>query len=697
LIRWTKAPWARLALTLAFIAAVAAPALAAKGTGKSGVAQGRHAKLDDELNRRSLRGSGTSRVIVTFKAGWGETDEIRKHGSKVGRRLRLINGRVVEVPNSVLKRLADHPAIESIHYDRPTAGQMNRTAVTVGARAVQSEMGYTGAGVGVAVIDSGITSWHDDLGYNGSSSAVRTKAGQRVTAFVDFVNDATAQYDDYGHGTHVAGTIAGNGYDSHGARAGIAPDAHLVGLKVLDENGRGVISDVIAALDWIVANKSLHNIRVANLSVGAAVTESYRSDPLTLATKRAVEAGIVVVAAAGNLGRDAYGRAQYGAITAPGNAPWVLTVGAYSNEGTVTRTDDVMASYSSRGPTAKDFEAKPDVVAPGTGQVSLSDPTSTFYVTKASHLLKGSRPTAYRPYLSLSGTSMAAPVVSGTVALMMQANPSLTPNLTKAIIQYTAQVYRNYDSLTQGAGFLNTRGAVELARFYRTARAGDRLRVSKSWSRQILWGNHRLTRGALRPNANAWKLSTVWGSAVDGFGDNIVWGTILDGDNIVWGTFDTLTNIVWGTLLGDNGDNIVWGTFLDGDNIVWGTLAMDDNIVWGTDCGGANCDNIVWGTSLQGLDDNIVWGTAEFAENIVWGTSGEVSNEVWATSSADEGSAPAFDDPNAVPAPEEPVPFDQLFPPELAPDPPPPPPPAPDSGGIVTGITGALTGLTGGL
>ena len=126
--------------------------------------------------------------------------------------------------------------------------------------------------------------------------------------FVDFVNNYPLPYDDNGHGTHVAGVIAGNGYDSYGAHAGIAPRANLVGLKVLDENGGGYISDVIAALDYIIANKAAYNIRVANLSVGAAVTTSYNNDPLTLACKRAVEAGIVVVVAAGNLGKNANGQ-----------------------------------------------------------------------------------------------------------------------------------------------------------------------------------------------------------------------------------------------------------------------------------------------------------------------------------------------------------------------------------------------------
>ena len=154
-----------------------------------------------------------------------------------------------------------------------------------------------------------------------------------------------------------------------------------------------------------IANKNAYNIRVANLSVGAAVTESYWTDPLTLAAKRAVDAGIVVVAAAGNLGKNKLGQSQYGGITAPGNAPWVITVGAYSHEGTLRRNDDVMAAYSSRGPAAVDFEAKPDLVAPGTGVVSLSDPSSLFYSTKSANLLNGTRATSYKPYLSLSGTS----------------------------------------------------------------------------------------------------------------------------------------------------------------------------------------------------------------------------------------------------------------------------------------------------
>ena len=628
-----------------------------------------HPKLDRKLNDRAdVGGSGISRVILTLKPGADLSGEYLKYGGTRGRKLNLISGEVVVLPNRVLRKLADNPNVLAIVHDRATGGDMNRAAVVEGARAVQELLGYDGAGVGVAVIDSGVTAWHDDLTYQGSNPKVKVVAGQRTVKFVDFVNSRTTPYDDNGHGSHVAGIILGNGYDTGGARAGIAPAANLVSLKVLDDHGGGYISNVIAALEWAVTNKALYNIRVINLSVGAAVTQSYTTDPLCLAAKRAVDAGIVVVTAAGNLGKNPItGKVQYGAITAPGNAPWVLTVGAYSHEGTITRLDDKMGLFSSRGPTAIDFQAKPDVVATGVGIVSLAVQGSTFYTTKTAYLLNGSIKTSYKPYLSLTGTSMAAPMVAGTVALMLQANPKLTPNLVKAIIEYTAQTY-NYDALTQGAGFLNAKGAVDLAKFLAAPQVGQNYPHNKAWSRTILWGNHRLNHGLIKPAGSAYALNTVWGASTDGEGDNIVWGTVCgrdaECDNIVWGTSSLdAANIGLGTV-DTEGDNIVWGT-ADGetDNIVWGTacgVTECDNIVWGTECGAADCDNIVWGTSVaEGELDNIVWGTAAAleADNIVWGTSGGTDNIVWATSGE---TTPLFDDPD-VPSVFDGTTFDALF------------------------------------
>ena len=644
---------------------IAAP-VAAKPQSQNSGKSNRIEKLDRETKSRSLRLLGTSRVIIMLKPGQEANgiQAVKRLGGHVWQELSVVNALAIELPNRVIAKLAERSEVISIHYDRPTQAHLNRAAVTVGARAVRSTFGYDGAGIGVAVIDSGITQYHDDLGYDGTSTKVRVVAGQRVTKFVDFVNNGLAAYDDNGHGTHVSGIIAGNGADSAGARAGIAPAAHIVSLKVLDAHGRGVISDVIAAFGWAVANRTAHNIRVINLSVGARVTESYWSDPLTLAAKRATDAGIVVVTAAGNLGKKADGSPLYGTITAPGNAPWVLTVGASSTEGTPQRWDDKIAPYSSRGPSAVDYEAKPDLVAPGTGMVSLSAPGSTFYQEKASYLLYGSnRSMGYKPYLSLSGTSMASPVVAGTVALMLQANPNLTPNLVKAILQYTAQRY-HYDALTQGAGFLNSYGAVELARFYARARVGDRSPSSWQWSKTINWGSHRITGGVLKPNGSAWALNIVWGTVDD---ENIVWGTQCGGDceNIVWGTMDT-ENIVWGTAA--DMENIVWGTLDDGENIVWGTLADVENIVWGTTCGGGDCENIVWGTMMD--LENIVWGTAIDAENIVWGTAAGILNGViwgsaadgedvtWGSSGEDSD---LFDANDADPITFDSLPLEELF------------------------------------
>jgi serine protease AprX len=600
--------------------------------------QARQYKSDDEVTRRS---SGnplhTSSVIITLVPGGQLPSEFKKF-ARAGGKLDIINGQVLDLPNGLLRKLAAHPDIFRIHDNRPIQTHNYRTSITVGAATVRDSMNLTGAGIGVAIIDSGIATWHDDL--TNQSSTLYPYGNQRVRKFVDFVNGRTQPYDDNGHGTHVAGIIAGNGYDSKDEeKAGIAPDASLVSLKVLDANGQGTIGNLIAALNWVAVNAKTYNIRVVNMSVGARIHESYWTDPLTLAAKAVTDRGVTVVTAAGNRGKNAAGHLQWGGITAPGNAPWVLTVGASSTMGTLTRKDDTMGGYSSSGPTAIDFGAKPDLVAPGTGTVSLAAPGSTFFTEKALFLLSGTRLTGAKPYLTLTGTSMAAPVVSGTVALMLQANPALTPNLIKAILQYTAQVYPGYSALRQGAGFLNTFGAVRLAKFYATARPGDRMPVQKVWSRQIIWGNHRLTGGVIKPTGNAWALNIVWGTA----------RTLVTAENIVWGTRPAdLDNIVWGTSLAD--ENIVWGTMAaDLDNIVWGTELADENIVWGTDCGGADCANIVWGTA--DLLDNIVWGTADLLDNIVWGTSLE-DNIVWGTA-ADADVTWGSDAPDAEVYPAE--------------------------------------------
>jgi serine protease AprX len=578
------------------------------------------AKVDPLLLEQLENGSGQSYVIVRAQNADVVGDVsglISALGGTLGRNLSILTARAARLPNSEVLTLAASPLVTRIALDRLTLGFTGRTSVTVGADVVRQQLGYDGAGIGVAVIDSGVTNWHNDL----ADPAAPTT--QRVDQFVDFVGGQSQSYDDYGHGTHVAGIIAGNGADANGARAGIAPKARLVVLKVLDKDGRGRISDVIAAIDHAVAHKSEFNIRILNMSIGAGVYESYHTDLLTLAAKRAVEEGIVVVAAGGNHGRNDDGVVQHGAISAPGNAPWVITVGASSHMGTTSRADDTIATFSSRGPTAYDHAAKPDLVAPGVGIYSLSSPGSMMYDRWEAYLLPGAETAPYLPYLSLSGTSQASPVVAGTVALMLQANPSLTPNAVKAILQYTAEMYDGHSYLAQGAGFLNARGAVDLALAFNTAPAA-RPSTLPEWSKQIIWGNHQVPGGELTSTASAWATNVAWGAATDADDELVTWG-------LCWGTECGVGGSGWSS----------WGVSCSGiacDTIVWGS-EQSVNVVWGDTCYNEDCadtlwatsddDIIVWGNSENGIvvwgnsdDDIVVWGNSD-DDIVVWGNSGE--------------------------------------------------------------------------
>ncbi|HEX6465293.1 MAG TPA: S8 family peptidase [Vicinamibacterales bacterium] len=536
-----------------------------------------NAKLDRTLQQRAQAPQGHSRVILRLSPGTDAESAIRGLRGTAGRRLVSIGGQVADIPDVSLDALSQLPGVDGISVDRRIEGTLERTGTTIGASWVHDNLGFDGTGVGVAIVDSGVANWHDDLG------------SDRVLRFVDFVNFQPTAYDDYGHGTHVAGIIAGNGYDSGGRRRGIAPGATLLVEKVLDASGQGYISNVIAAIDYAIANKDALHLRVLNLSVAAGVYESYTTDPLTLAAKRAVDAGFVVVTAAGNLGRNKQGQPEYGGIGAPGNAPWVITVGASNHMGTIDRSDDTVAGFSSRGPTAIDRRAKPDLVAPGVGIESLAEAGSTLYNTKPLMRLWGTVQTATEPYISLSGTSMASPVVSGTIALMLQANPTLTPNLVKAILEFTAETRTAYDGLTQGAGFLNARGAVELAQ--RMASVGVALDMNAPqddptpWSRHVIWGNRLVGGDAM--GTGAWATDVTWGadtgktSSSDTGGVNVVWGSVCGGADCDPAT--VTTGVVWATVCGadaacDSSPSVGVGP----DPLAWGTNSVDvaEDVVW---------------------------------------------------------------------------------------------------------------------
>lgn len=605
-------------------------------------------KIDRALRDALQSGARTAHVIITVKAG--HRAEIRRaleaHGDLVKSEHPLVDALAVEVHSEDVAELGRHPWVSAVSIDATVHAGSLSVATSSGAIALRESLGLSqateshgpsGSTVGVAVVDSGISP--------------TTDLADRISGFYDFTRGGvpTAPSDDYGHGTHVAGLIGGGGTPGTRQFQGVAPEVRFVGFKVLDKTGSGRTSDLIKALEYIVANHVVLNLQIINLSLGHPIYESAKTDPLVQAVEKAAAAGLIVVTSSGNFGEnDKTGQVGYTGLTSPGNAPSAITVGAAQTMGTGARGDDIVAPYSSRGPSWFDAYAKPDLVAPGHHLVSDTSVNSTLY----NQLTSSRRTAGGQSFLELSGSSMAAAVATGVAALIVDAHnradyPNarpLTPNLVKAILEYTATPLAGFDPLSQGAGEINAGGAVALSSAIDTsAAAGSRWLSTDvptftiigggraSWSQEIIWGDAGLTGNLLFETGPAWSGATVWGGDIDWgsglaearasnivwgtagvWGRNIVWSDRLIGERvgaaeIVWGAAAGLDNIVWGTV---TTDNVVWGT-IEGDNIVWGTVTTD-NIVWGT----MTTDNIVWGT----FDDNVVWGTARQGDNVVWGT-----------------------------------------------------------------------------
>jgi serine protease AprX len=606
-----------------------------RGPGKN------HKKLDRALQSDSHSGSSKRRVIIRTRPGssLAISKALRDHGDLIALDDADLSTIAAEIHSDDLEALAESHAVLSVSIDAivradrveqsdsdgkkrriPVFNAVQQPLAAVDGQKLRETLGLSdasprGTGVVVAVIDSGIAPLADFKG--------------RIAGFLDCTYQRctpTFPSDKNGHGSHVAGLIAG-------ANSGVAPGATLIGLKVLDQEGGGRTSDVIKALQWVRTNRQRYNIQVANLSLGHPIYEEAETDPLVIAVQETIRAGVKVVVAAGNFGiNHETGQPGYAGITSPGNSPNAITIGSLCTFNTVQRDDDRVARYSSRGPTWYDGFLKPDVVAPGDALMSTLPVGSTIMNKLVSSGADNNR------YGRLSGTSMATAVATAVVATVLEANgrqatvlhrkrlgplavSPLSTGAVKALLQFTAIPVRDdrgelYDELTQGAGGINAGGAVELA-----ARIDGSIAPPDYWLTGPSTGSFGST--VIGEEAYAWRQSILWD-------DNIVWGSGLVthnqsawNDNIVWGSLD-LDNIVWGSVLGD--DNIVLGG-ADDDNIVWGSVSeWVDNIVWGSNLIGVNLgvDNIVWGS----LDlDNIVWGSLDL-DNIVWGSL-DLDNIVW--------------------------------------------------------------------
>jgi serine protease AprX len=360
-------------------------------------------------------------------------------GGRVTRPLPLIGGFAAEVPADRLSMIGPHGPISGLYVDAPIRMASIGTeqwddiepnlAWRKTIRLGQIPYGIDGSGVTVAMIDTGVAHAQD--------------FGDRVVARVDFTPGGNGD-DAYGHGTHLAGVIAGNGEASGGKWRGVAPGAKLVSVKVAGPDGATDVSVVIAALQWVVTHRAQYGIKVLNLSFGTDSVQPYAVDPLNAAVERAWAAGITVVVSSGNRGP--------GTINKPGDDPYVITVGAADLKQTADRRDDEVAPFSSSGLTQDGF-IKPDLVAPGTTIVATRDAGSTVDSLHPDAVVDGD-------YFKGTGTSQAGAIVSGVAALLYEANPALRPNTVKSILMGSTIRSSQYRT-GGGSGLLDVAGAFQ--------------------------------------------------------------------------------------------------------------------------------------------------------------------------------------------------------------------------------------------
>lgn len=391
----------------------------------------RRKKIDSRLLNRIQKNRNEDISIIILYKDFNKLitrKALKECNCKIKYNLELIDAVAVDMPASKIEELSKFPEVNFIADDSKVTTQMEIVRGTVDD-GVSEDFGYDGSGIGVAVLDTGVYP-HEDL----------IAKENRIVAFKDFVNKHTSPYDDNGHGTHVAGIIAGDGTASKGKYRGIAPKSKIIGVKVMNADGGGATSNIVAGMQWVLNNREKYNIKIMSLSLGSNPDLKENDDPLVKGVNALWSKGIVVVTAAGNAGPEST------TINSPGISQKVITVGCSDAKGTIDIKDDTIADFSSRGPTIT-RKTKPDLVAPGVKVNSLK--ANKQYLPIAKAILSKER-----GYIQLSGTSMSTPVVSGAIALLLQKEPNLTPDIIKKrLLKSTNKIIGGrYD---QGRGLLN--------------------------------------------------------------------------------------------------------------------------------------------------------------------------------------------------------------------------------------------------
>jgi len=330
----------------------------------------------------------------------------------------------------------------------------------------------------------------------------------------------------------VAGLIAGDGTRSGGLYTGVAPNANIIDVRVIDATGSSNVSIILRGLQWVLANRTTYNIKVVNMSLGATPSGSYKSDLMATAAEILNFAGVNVVVSAGNTGPLA------GTITTPATDPYVITVGALDDNATPLLADDLMATFSSRGKTFFDRLAKPDLVAPGRKMVSLRSPGSeldSLFPDRQVTVLGA--PSA--DYYKLSGTSMAAPVVAGTIALMYERNPTLSPAQVKKRLKSTVTPLAFGTTLDRGAGLVNAYRAVssvDAGKEYSSDRVSDAFAKDMKkfiQGQQFVWRDLAYN-GGVDSGGVSWE-GVTW--------ENVRWDSVT-WENVTWEGF-TWEGVTW--------------------------------------------------------------------------------------------------------------------------------------------------------
>ena len=454
-------------------------------------------------------------------------------GGVLGPNFTSIDGFPAKISVGGLLTLLLNPGVKRVSQDWTVLSLADSAAPYSGAVAAWRDYGVSGRGVGVAVIDSGLAS-NADLATTSTRKVVRTSTIQ--SSLLGGLLSAPSTADDFGHGTHVAGIIGGSGASPTGTSAvrtfkGVAYGADIIAVKALGADGSGKTSDILRAIDWVIANRTTYKIRVLNLSIGHPIDESYLLDPLCRAVEVAWRSGIVVVVSAGNFGE--YG---YATILSPGNDPYVITVGALVDRNTLDPADDTVASFSSLGPTSIDGIVKPDIVASGVQIVSTRSAGSwidTHYPTTRipySFFLRGGSSSA-SPYAAYSGTSMAAPVVSGAAALMLSKYPALNPDTVKARLMVSSwSLYQ--EAVRMGAGAVDIDAALSRTDINRAPMESQSPRVSPGPDGVSILDPARLYDSLTGDGAGQ---IAIWGSRAQ-WGQIAIWGGRSSSQIAIWGS-----------------------------------------------------------------------------------------------------------------------------------------------------------------